>query len=98
MTRFKLLLIVAMLVGSVSIFAYSQDTITPEDAAKFIGHLQKKGDAPDLICFLKGADGISSKFFPIPQRLRRHAQSGFCMKSIRATLILVLHGLSFGSP
>ena len=32
----KLLLIVAVLVGSASIFAYSQDTITPEDAVKFI--------------------------------------------------------------
>jgi len=37
MRRFKLRLIVALLVGSASIFAYSQDTITPEDAAKFIG-------------------------------------------------------------
>jgi DNA/RNA endonuclease YhcR with UshA esterase domain len=37
MNRFKLLLIVALLVGSASIFAYSQDTITPEDASKFIG-------------------------------------------------------------
>jgi len=36
MKRFKLLLTMALLVGLVSI-AYSQDTITPEDAAKFIG-------------------------------------------------------------
>jgi micrococcal nuclease len=34
--RFKLLLIVALLVGLASI-AYAQETITPEDAAKFIG-------------------------------------------------------------
>ncbi len=37
MKRFRLLLIVALLVGSVSIIAYSQETVTPEDAAKFIG-------------------------------------------------------------
>jgi micrococcal nuclease len=37
MKRFKFLLFVALLVGSVSTVAYSQDTITPEDAAKFIG-------------------------------------------------------------
>jgi len=36
MKRFKLLLAVALLVGLVSL-AYSQDTIIPEDAAKFIG-------------------------------------------------------------
>jgi len=36
MKRFKLLLAVALLVGLVSI-AYAQDTITSEDAAKFIG-------------------------------------------------------------
>ena len=36
MKRFKLLLIMALLVGLVSI-AYAQETITPEDAAKFIG-------------------------------------------------------------
>jgi len=40
MKRFKLLLIVALLAGSVSIVAYSQDAITTEDAAKFLG-LQK---------------------------------------------------------
>ncbi len=37
MARFKILLIVALLVGSASIFAYSQDSITPEVSAKFIG-------------------------------------------------------------
>jgi DNA/RNA endonuclease YhcR with UshA esterase domain len=36
MKRFKLLLIIASLIGLVSI-AYAQETITPEDAAKFIG-------------------------------------------------------------
>ena len=36
MKRIKFPLFVALLVGLVSI-AYSQDTITPEDAAKFIG-------------------------------------------------------------
>lgn len=36
MKRFKLLLIMALLVGLVSL-AYAQDTISPEDAAKFIG-------------------------------------------------------------
>ncbi|MGA2940240.1 MAG: DNA-binding protein [Syntrophobacteraceae bacterium] len=36
MKRFKRLLIVALLVGSVSI-AYAQETITPEVSAKFIG-------------------------------------------------------------
>ncbi len=35
--RFKLLLAVALLVGLASIVTYSQDTITSEDAAKFIG-------------------------------------------------------------
>jgi micrococcal nuclease len=37
MKRFKLLLIMVLLGGLVSI-AYAQETITPEDAAKFIGH------------------------------------------------------------
>jgi hypothetical protein len=37
MKRFKLLLIVALLVGFVSIVACSQETISTEDAAKFIG-------------------------------------------------------------
>jgi hypothetical protein len=37
MTKFKLLLIVALLVGSVSIVAYSQDAITTEEAPKFLG-------------------------------------------------------------
>jgi opacity protein-like surface antigen len=36
MKRFKLLLIMALLVGLFS-FAYAQETISPEDAAKFIG-------------------------------------------------------------
>ena len=36
MKRFKLLLIMAFQVGLFS-FAYAQETITPEDAAKFIG-------------------------------------------------------------
>ncbi|MGA2401923.1 MAG: DNA-binding protein [Syntrophobacteraceae bacterium] len=36
MKKFKLLLLVALLAGLV-VIAYSQDTITPEDAAKFIG-------------------------------------------------------------
>ncbi len=37
MAKFNLLLIVALLVGSVSIVVYSQDTITTEEAAKFLG-------------------------------------------------------------
>jgi DNA/RNA endonuclease YhcR with UshA esterase domain len=36
MKRFKLLLLMALLVGLVSM-AYSQETISPEDAAKYIG-------------------------------------------------------------
>jgi hypothetical protein len=36
MTRFKFLLIVALLVGLVFI-AYAQETTSPEDAAKYIG-------------------------------------------------------------
>jgi len=40
MKRIKLLFLVAVLVGSVTIVAYSQDTITTEDAPKFLG-LQK---------------------------------------------------------
>lgn len=36
MTRFKFLLIVALLFGSLSI-AYALETISPEDAAKYIG-------------------------------------------------------------
>ncbi len=36
MKKFNLLLIMALLVGLVSI-AYSQDTVTPEDATEFIG-------------------------------------------------------------
>ena len=36
MKRFKLLLIMALLVGLVSIL-YAQETITPQDAAKYIG-------------------------------------------------------------
>ena len=36
MTRFKFLLIVALLFGSLSL-AYAQETISPEDAATFIG-------------------------------------------------------------
>ena len=37
MKRIKLLFFVAVLVGSVPIAAYSQDTITTEEAAKFLG-------------------------------------------------------------
>lgn len=40
MKRIELLFIAAVLAGSVSIAAYSQDTITTEEAAKFLG-LQK---------------------------------------------------------
>ncbi len=40
MKSFKLLLIAALLAGSVSIAAYSQDSITTEEASKFLG-LQK---------------------------------------------------------
>jgi hypothetical protein len=37
MTKFKLLLIAALVVGSASIVAISQDTINTEEAAKFLG-------------------------------------------------------------
>ena len=40
MKRIELLFFAAVLAGSVSIAAYSQDTITTEEAAKFLG-LQK---------------------------------------------------------
>lgn len=37
MKRFRLLFIMALLAAGLLSIAYSQDTITPEDAAKFIG-------------------------------------------------------------
>ncbi len=43
MTRFKLLLIVALLARLASVFAYRRDTVAPEDASRFTGR-------PNVVC------------------------------------------------
>ena len=93
MKRFKFLFFVAVLVGSVSIFAYSQDTITPEDAAKFIGQHKTvcgKVASAHFAAKSKGQPTFINLDKPYPNQVFTWVEECICLIRQRSIVFLLL--------